>query len=143
MDESTTTTTTVTDPSVTTTTTEVPTTTDTTTEVPTTTDTTTDTTTETTTEAPTTTDTTTETTTVAPNIQTSESGESKPMDDDDSEKVEVKVDVDEPANDPTTNDTAQTFDERAAQARSDAMTNHAAEHGTGAGEQSNTEEQVS
>lgn len=51
--------------------------------------------------------------------------------------------VEEPANDPTTNDTAQTFEERAAQARSDAMTNHAAEHGTGAGEQSNTEEIVS
>ena len=80
-----------------------------------------ETTTETTTEAPTTTDATT--------VLTQASA--------------TAIDVGEPANSQTLNDVAQTQDERFAQARLDGLTNHAADHDDGVGEESQTEEVVS
>lgn len=52
-------------------------------------------------------------------------------------------DVENPANDPTTNDTTQTHEERLAQARQTAVTNHEAAKATGtAGDQNASEEKA-
>lgn len=50
--------------------------------------------------------------------------------------------VEEPANDPTLNDTTQTAEDRMAEARHTAMTNHAAALGQSSADQTSDEEEV-